>query len=138
MIKEIVKDEEFLQKPAEPATVEDAEVAQDLKETVESLSDCACLAANQIGSTKAIIACNIDDRIEVMFNPVIKQAIVPYAAKESCLSLGRETEVKRFRRFILDYEELVEGELVARKRKFTDWNAEVVQHAVDHCKGILV
>ena len=138
MIKEIVKDEEFLQKPAEPATVEDAEVARDLKETVESLSDCACLAANQIGSAKAIIACNIDDRVEVMFNPVIKQAIVPYSAKESCLSLGRETEVKRFRRIILDYEELVDGELVARKRKFTDWNAEVVQHAVDHCKGVLV
>ena len=68
MIKEIVTDEEFLSKPAEVATAEDAQVAQDLIDTMESLSDnCACLAANQIGSTKAVIAYDDNGTARVMF-----------------------------------------------------------------------
>lgn len=138
MIKEIVKDEEFLQQVAEPATAEDAEVAQDLVDTMKSMSNCACLAANQIGVNKAIIAYESSGRPCVMYNPVVKEAIIPYKATESCLSLGRETEVTRFRRIIVEYQELVDGALVNRRRKLTDWAAEVVQHAVDHCKGKLV
>ena len=84
MIKDIVKDRDFLSKPAEPATAEDAEVAEDLRDTIESLEDCVCLAANQIGSNKAIIAYEDNGRIAVMFNPKIKMAAQPYQTQESC------------------------------------------------------
>ena len=139
MIKELVKDEEFLQLPAEPATADDADVAQDLRDTMASLKDgCACLAANQIGSRKAVIAFESKGGIAVMFNPRIKQAIIPYQATESCLSLGRETDVVRHKRIIVGYDELVDGKLVSRQKKFGDFTAEAIQHAIDHCAGKLV
>ena len=139
MIREIVTDEEFLSKPCEPATADDAGVAQDLLDTMESIGDdCACLAANQIGVSKRIIAYEYEGKYYVMFNPVIEKAGIPFTATESCLSLKRETEVKRFRRVTVAYEVIKNGELDKRKRKIQDWNAEVVQHAIDHCDGILV
>ncbi len=139
MIREIVTDTEFLAKPCEPATAEDADVAQDLLDTMESIGDdCACLAANQIGVQKRIIAYEYDGKYYVMFNPEIEKAAVPFTAKESCLSLKAESTVKRFRRVTVAYQVIKDGELDKRKRKIQDWNAEVVQHAIDHCNGILV
>ena len=139
MIKEIVTDEEFLSKPSEPATAADAEVVQDLIDTMESMSeDCACLAANQIGVLKAIIVYDDNGKTRVMYNPVIKQAMKPYGALEGCLSLNRETPAKRYDLIRVSYQELVDGELVEKTRKLTDWTAEIVQHAIDHCNGVLV
>ena len=139
MIKEIVTDEEFLSKPSEPATAADTAIAQDLVDTMQALSDdCACLAANQIGELKAIIAYDDNGKIRVMYNPKVLQAMKPYGAVEGCLSLGRESAVKRFDLIRVSYDELVDGELVNRTRKLTDWQAEIVQHAIDHCKGRLV
>lgn len=139
MIKEIVKDEEFLKKPCQPATADDAQIAEDLVETMSSLDTCACLAANQIGYDKAVIVYDANHgRIGVMFNPQVKQAMIPYMATESCLSLPYETEAKRFKRIIVGFEELVDGQLVARQRKFSDWTAEIILHAIDHCNGVLV
>lgn len=139
MVKEIVKDPELLQTPAEPATAEDAAIAQDLVDTMESMRDhCACLAANQIGANKAVIVYDNGAKVGVMYNPRVKQAIVPYQATEACLSLPYESEVKRFRRIIVAFDELVDGQLVPRQRKFSDWKAEIIQHAIDHCQGKLV
>lgn len=139
MIKEIVKDTEFLSKPAEAATAEDAAVAQDLVDTMESMKDdCACLAANQIGSTKAVIAFDDNGTTCVMYNPKVKQAMRPYGAVEGCLSLDKESNVTRYQTIKVAYDELVDGELVPRQRKLTDWTAQVVQHAIDHCRGRLV
>lgn len=138
MIKEIVKDREFLSKPAEAATIEDVEVMQDLRDTLESLEDAVCLAANQIGSLKAIIAYEDGGRIYTMMNPKIKIAAQPYTAQESCLSLEEVTEVKRFRMITVTYQVPQEGNLVCRTKRFSGWTAEVVQHAIDHCAGKLV
>ncbi len=139
MIKEIVKDTDFLSQPAEPATAEDAGVAQDLVDTMEALKDdCACLAANQIGVAKAVIAFDDDGSITVMYNPKIKQAMRPFGAIEGCLSLEKESNVTRYQTVKVAYDELVDGELVPRQRKLTDWTAQVVQHAIDHCRGRLV
>ncbi len=139
MIKELITDEEFLQKPSEPATIEDAQIAQDLIDTMKSMSDtCACLAANQIGELKSIIAYEHGGKIYTMFNPVIKQAIVPYMTEEGCLSLGYDTVTKRFKRITVEFNAIENGQWVSRKRKMTDWNAQIVQHAIDHCNGILV
>ena len=138
MIKDIVKDREFLSKPAEPATPEDAEVAQDLRDTIESLEDCVCLAANQIGSNKAIIAYEDNGHIFVMFNPKIKMAAQPYQTQESCLSLDEVSEVKRFQMISVGYQVISNGNLVSRTKRLSGWTAELVQHGVDHCAGKLV
>lgn len=139
MIKEIVKDTDFLSQPSEPATAEDAAVAQDLVDTMESMKDdCACLAANQIGVAKAIIAFDDDGSIAVMYNPKVKQAMRPFGAIEGCLSLDKESNVTRYQTVKVAYDELTDGELVPRQRKLTDWTAQVVQHAIDHCRGRLV
>ena len=138
MIKDIVKDRDFLSKPAEPATAEDAEVAEDLRDTIESLEDCVCLAANQIGSNKATIAYEDNGRIAVMFNPKIKMAAQPYQTQESCLSLEEVSEVKRFQMISVGYQVISNGNLVSRTKRLSGWTAELVQHGIDHCAGKLV
>ncbi|MBR5260184.1 MAG: peptide deformylase [Eggerthellaceae bacterium] len=139
MIKEIVKDEEFLKQPSEPATLEDLDVMEDLIDTMKSMHDnCACLAANQIGALKNIIVYEYNDKLYTMFNPVIKQAIVPYKTSEGCMSLEYDSEVRRFKRITVEYDSLENGEFVKRTRRLTDWNAQIVQHAIDHCNGLLV
>lgn len=140
MIKEIVKDREFLSQPAEPATPEDAQVAQDLKDTMESMGgDCACLAANQIGSRKAVIAYE-DEKgcVNVMFNPRLVAFMKPYDAAEGCLSLEEASQVKRFEICTVAYEVLAGDRLIPRSKKLTGWTAEIVQHGIDHCTGKLV
>lgn len=138
MIKDIVKDEQFLSQPAEVATAEDAGAAQDLVDTLASLDDCACLAANQIGSTKAVIAFDGPKGPQVMYNPRIVAQMAPYKATEGCLSLDRATEVRRFQLIRVQFDALVDGKLVSRTRKMSGWQAEAVQHACDHCAGKLV
>lgn len=138
MVKDIVKDEEFLSKPAEPATPEDAEVAQDLLDTMATLDDCAGLAANQIGSTKAVIAFLGANGPQVMFNPKVTQSMAPYKAVEGCLSLDCDTEVRRYQMIRVQFDALVDGKFESRSRKLSGWVAEVVQHGIDHCNGKLV
>ena len=140
MIKEIVHDEEALAIPAEPATAEDAQVAQDLLDTLESLNgDAIMLAANQIGSNKAIIAYfSASGKPRALFNPSIKMAMRPQNKLEGCLSLNRDTAVKRFQTITVAYDELQDGKLVACSRKFTDFTAQAIQHGIDHCKGVIV
>lgn len=140
VIKDLVKDEAALSMPAETATAQDAGVAQDLLDTMNHLGEeCLCLAANQIGSNKAVII--VRDKLNdlhIMFNPKIKQTKTPYTVKEGCLSLERETEVVRYRFVKVAYEELVDGQLRYRVAQYKDWVAEAVLHAIDHCDGKLV
>lgn len=138
MIKDIVKDEEFLSQPSEAATAEDAGVVQDLLDTLGSLDDCACLAANQIGVNKAIIAFEGSKGMQVMLNPKIVASMAPYTASEGCLSLDRATEVRRFQMIRVKFDALVNGKLESRARKYSGWVAEAVQHGIDHCAGKLV
>ena len=139
MIKEIVKDPEFLTKPAEPATAEDAAVAQDLLDTLASLDDAACLAANQIGVTKAMFAyVDEKDRARVMCNPHILLGLAPAQVVEGCLTREEEQRVKRLAKVKVKYQELVDGKLVNRQADFLGWMAQVVQHMVDHCNGKLI
>ena len=138
MVKDIVKDKEFLSHPAEPATAEDAPVMVDLRDTLEALEDAVCLAANQIGQNKAIIAYKDGDRIYTMFNPKLKMGAQPYKVQESCLSLEEVSEVKRFQMITVTYQALAGDTLVSRKKRLNGWLAEVVQHALDHVAGKLV
>ena len=139
MIKELVKDEAILSQVCEPATAEDAAVAQDVVDTLRSLDDAACLAANQIGATKCLFAYVDDnDQVHVMYNPQLKLALGAGKVVEGCLTREGETKVTRYDRIKVAYDELVDGALVPRKRDFTGWTAQLIQHMIDHCKGKLV
>lgn len=138
MIKEIVTDMEFLKVPSAPATADDAEVAQDLIDTMAAQENCACLAANQIGVQKCVIVYDDNGTPRVMYNPRMLAGVRAYQAAESCLSLEFESNVKRFFEIQVVFDELVDGALVNRKARLKDWEAQVVQHAIDHCKGKLV
>ena len=112
MIKELVKDEALLSKPCEAATADDADVAQDLLDTLASLEDAACLAANQIGVTKSIVAyLDENDEAHVMYNPVLKLALGAFKTTEGCLTRDEESKVTRFDRIKVAYDELVAGAL---------------------------
>ena len=128
MIKELVTDEAILSQPCETATAEDAVVAQDLLDTLASLDEAACLAANQIGVAKAVI----------VYHDENEQPHGAYKTVEGCLTLESESKVTRYERVKVVYDELVDGALVSRKRDFTGWTAELIQHMIDHCKGKLV
>lgn len=138
MIKEIVHDRILLSQVAEPATAEDAAVAQDLIDTIKSLDDCACLAANQIGVNKAIVAYEQKGHVFVLFNPKVLAGMKPFRAQEGCLSLESVSSVKRFQTVRVSFQELVGEQLVPRTRTFQDFTAQCVQHGIDHCAGKLV
>ncbi len=140
MIKEIVTDEEILSQKCEKATAEDAPIAQDLLDTIGADDEAACLAANQIGVQKAVVVyLDEQDNPYVMFNPVLKQGLYPFKATETCLSHGdKEMKATRFNKIQVAYDELIDGELVPKKRKLQGWTAVVVQHMIDHCNGKLI
>ena len=138
MIKEIVHDQILLSQVAEPAAAEDAAVAQDLVDTIKSLDDCACLAANQIGVNKAIVAYEQKGHVFVLFNPKVLAGMKPFRAQEGCLSLESVSSVKRFQTVRVSFQELVGEQLVPRTRTFQDFTAQCVQHGIDHCAGKLV
>ena len=139
MIKELVTDDAILSQRCEPATADDAELAQDLLDTLASLDDAACLAANQIGVTKAMFAyVDEKDRARVMCNPHILLGLAPAQVVEGCLTREEEQRVKRFAKVKVKYQEMVDGKLVNRQADFLGWMAQVVQHMVDHCNGKLI
>ena len=139
MIKELVKDEAILSQKCEPATPEDAELAQDLIDTAASLDDCSCLAANQIGVTKAVVVYFDDDETpHVLYNPKVLMGIRPSKVVEGCMTRDEFSQVTRYAKIKLSYDELVDGKLVARRRDYTGWIAQMIQHMVDHCNGKLV
>ena len=136
MIREICKDEAFLAQKAEPATENDLGVAQDLLDTLAAHKDgCVGMAANMIGINKRIIVFDNDGEYMVMFNPVIVKQSGPYEAEEGCLSLFGTRKAKRFRTLKVQWQN---EKFQTRLKTFTDWTAEIIQHEIDHCEGIII
>lgn len=136
MIQEICKDEKFLAQKAEQATPDDIQTATDLLETLEAHKDgCVGMAANMIGTAKRIIAVEGEDGYLVMFNPVILKKSGPYNTEEGCLSLEGVRPTKRWKSIKVQYE-TADGK--PRIRTFTGWTAQIIQHEIDHCDGILI
>ena len=139
MIRELTKDQELLSTRCEPATPEDAELAQDLIDTVQSLEDGACLAANQIGVTKAVAVYLDDDRKpHVLYNPKLLLGLGASKTIEGCLTLDEPSKVTRYARIKVSFDELVDGEFRSRRRDYNGWVAQMIQHMIDHCNGKLV
>lgn len=139
MIKELVHDETLLSRPCAAATAQDADVAQDLLDTLVSIDSAACLAANQIGAEKAIVA-YLDEKEnpQVMYNPKLLLGLGAFKTEEGCLTRDEVSVVTRYQRIKVAYDEMVDGALAPRKKDLTDWTAQIVQHMIDHCKGKLV
>lgn len=136
MIREICKDEAFLTQKADPATVEDLGVAQDLLDTLAAHKDgCVGMAANMIGINKRIIVFDNEGEYMVMFNPIIVKQSEPYEAEEGCLSLTGMRKTKRFQTIKVQWQN---EKFQTRLKTFTGWTAEIIQHEIDHCEGILI
>ena len=136
MIREICKDIIFLAQKAEPATQDDLPVAADLLETLEYHKDgCVGMAANMIGVNKRIIAFDNDGEYMVMFNPEILRKTGPYDTEEGCLSLTGVRPVKRWKTIKVKWQN---EKFQQRIKNFTGWTAEIIQHEIDHCEGIII
>lgn len=136
MIREICKDETFLAQKAAPATVADLGVAQDLMETLIAHKDgCVGMAANMIGVNKRIIVFENDGEYMVMFNPIIVKQSGAYETDEGCLSLTGTRKTKRHKVIKVQWQN---EKFQTRLKTFTGWTAEIIQHEIDHCEGILI
>ena len=136
MIREICRDETFLSQKAAPAAPDDLATAQDLLDTLAAHKDgCVGMAANMIGVCKRIIAFDNEGTYMVMFNPVIVRQSGPYEAEEGCLSLAGVRKTKRFRTVKVQWQN---EKFQTRLKTFTGWTAEIIQHEIDHCEGILI
>ncbi len=136
MIRDICKDEAFLARPAESATADDLGTARDLLDTlIAQKAGCVGMAANMIGVNKRIIAFDNAGTYLVMFNPVIVRSSGPYEAEEGCLSLTGRRKAKRFQTIKVQWQN---ERFQTRLKTFTGWTAEIIQHEIDHCDGILI
>lgn len=136
MIHPIVHDPLFLAQKSAPATPADAAVARDLLETLTAHADgCVGMAANMIGVLKRIIAVEAEDGYLVLFNPVILKKSGPYEPEEGCLSLNGTRKTKRFQTIKVQWQN---EKFQTRIKTFTGWTAEILQHEIDHCDGILI
>lgn len=137
MIKELVHDPILLGAKSEPATPEDLETARDLLDTLEFHKEgCVGMAANMIGVRKRIIVFDNEGEYMLMLNPIIIKKSEPFETQESCLSLlGGPRKTKRYKNIKVQYQN---ERFQTRLKTFTGWTAQIIQHEVDHCDGILI
>ena len=136
MVKPIMRDVLFLGQKSIPATEEDLQVGRDLQDTLAANREaCVGMAANMIGVKKRIIIVNAGFRDIIMFNPVIVRKSGPYETEEGCLSLPGVRKTKRYQSIKVQYQTM-DGK--PRIKTFAGWTAQIIQHEIDHCDGILI
>ena len=137
MIRPLVHDPFLLARKSVPAAREDLETAQDLLDTLAAHKDaCVGMAANMIGVTKCIIAFDCEGSYMVMLNPEIISFSGEYETEEGCLSLlGGPRKTKRYQKIKVRWQN---EQLQTRMKTFTGWTAQIIQHEIDHCRGILI
>lgn len=137
MIKEIVHDPLFLSVKSEPATKDDLQTAQDLLDTlIANKEGCVGMAANMIGVRKRIIVFDNEGGYMTMLNPEIVKCSGQYTAEEGCLSLlGGPRKCNRYKSVKVKWQTT---ELQTRIKTFTGWPAQIIQHEIDHCNGVLI
>ena len=137
MVKEVVHDPILLGIPSQPATKEDLPIAQDLLDPlVATKASCVGMAANMIGVSKQIICFNNKGEFMTMLNPEMIKKLDEYETEESCLSLlGGPRKTKRFQKIKVRWQT---ENFQTRIKTFTGWTAQIIQHEIDHCNGILI
>ena len=137
MIQELVHDPILLARKSTEAAKEDLPIARDLLDTLAAhKATCVGMAANMIGQTKRIIAFDCEGGYMVMLNPEIIAFSGEYETEEGCLSLlGGPRTTKRYQKIKVRYQN---EQLQVRLKTFTGWTAQIIQHEVDHCNGVLI
>ena len=136
MVREIVRDMFFLGRVSRPASVEDIPAARDLLDTLKANSGrCVGMAANMIGVDRRIIAFDDEAGGTVMFNPRIIKRAGEYTAEEGCLSLDGVRTAKRWRSVKVEWQD---ENFRTRIKTFEGLTAQIIQHEIDHCDGILI
>lgn len=137
MIKEIIHDEKFLAQKSELATKDDLYLADDLRDTLEANKErCVGMAANMIGVNKRVIIFEENHEYFVMFNPEIIKKQDAFETEESCLSLlGYPKKTKRYKSIKVKW---LNENFSVRVKNFTGFTAQIIQHEIDHCDGILI
>ena len=136
MIREICKDPAFLAQKAVSASPDDLQVAADLLDTLEHHKDrCVGMAANMIGVNKRIIVFDNGGQSMVMFNPEIIKKSSPYDTEEGCLSLTGTRRTKRWQSIKVRWQN---EHFQERLKTVTGWTAQIIQHEIDHCEGIVI
>lgn len=137
MVRELMHDPLFLGRKSRTATKEDLPIGQDLLETLLAhRATCVGMAGNMIGETVTVIAFFDGDKPMVMYNPEILKAEGEYQTEEGCLSLlGGPRKCTRYQKIKVRWEN---EQFQKRVKTFTGWTAQIIQHEVDHCNGILI
>ena len=136
MVRAIMKDVLFLKQKADIATKEDLQIVIDLLDTLKANEEhCVGMAANMIGVAKRIIAVNVGFMNIAMINPYIVRKANPFKTEEGCLSLLGVRKTTRYENIEVEYLDI---NFRKQKQKFTGWTAQIIQHEVDHCDGIII
>ena len=136
MIQKVMRDIAFLKIPSESATAADAQVADDLLDTLKAnAGKCVGMAANMIGVSKRIIAVNMGAMNVAMVNPVILKKSGPYQAEEGCLSLTGVRKTTRYQDIEVSF---LKADFVPMQVTYSGWVAQIIQHEIDHLNGVLI
>lgn len=136
MVRSIVHDPILMAQKSAPATQADLQTAQDLLDTLTAHREaCVGMAANMIGITRRIIVFDNRGSYMTMLNPEIVSCSGAYETEEGCLSLTGRRKTKRYKKIKVRYQNL---QMQTRLMTFTDWTAQIIQHEIDHCNGILI
>lgn len=136
MVKSIVKGKHIFARKAQPATEADRQVVTDLLDTLRANREiCVGMAANMIGVNKSIIVVAAGPFQFAMVNPVITEKTGEYQTKESCLSLDGERPCTRYEQIEVDY---LDGNFKPQHGKYIGFTAQIIQHEIDHCNGVVI
>jgi peptide deformylase len=129
----IVTDQEILRQKSEPIEYGDPveDIVQQLKDALETAWTEGCgLAAIQIGIPKQIAWLNWGLEEFTLVNPVIIEATNFRVDQEGCLSIPDNwIWVKRPDRIVFENNGL--------EHEFTGFQARIIDHEVDHMRGVL-
>lgn len=136
MVKEIVRDIIFLGQKSADATPADIKDAMDLQDTlIANRAGCVGLAGNMIGVKKRIIAVNDNGNYLIMMNPEIIRKSGKFTTEEGCLSLDGVRVTERYKTITVKYQDM---NFKNRTGTYTGWTAQIIQHEIDHCNGIII
>jgi len=138
MVKDICKDISILSKVSIDATIDDLPIGNDLLDTLKFHAyECVGMACNMIGVNLNIIAFldENENQYHLMFNPIIIERNDEYQTQESCLSLTGKRETKRYKKIVVEY---YNSKFVKKKKTYRGLTAQIIQHEVDMCNGILI
>lgn len=136
MIKDIVKDQFFLSRKSETATLEDAYIIDDLFDTLTYHKErCVGIAANMLGYLKTMMVVNDNGKYIILINPVILKAEGLYKTQEGCLSHIGEKEVSRYQKIKVEY---LDEKYKKKIKTYVGYTAQIIQHELDHFEGKLI